>query len=355
MAAKTDKKVKPSINKVERVAHWAFMDHIRKGLTRAGVLKPEEKLIIKDAVDGFFGEGEPTGHLLATDAGCFGNNFGLCRIIAYVPWFDYREGYTVKVFADSEYWQDVLAQLPAAMDTVTNLYGIKFDHHCIKNLFEARLVDNPVMQDFLSRDDDKSGFWTSAANKLWKRPKDLYVGVRFAIVYTQGFRMRHKDTPEQELQLAKEECRTLLKQLAGWKGMRHLIEEQGLKLIKLIESELQESVKANREAAAKIEQLERKANDLVDDTLKIYKKAFERSKKRNSQADAVRAAAIRKEDMYDFTPTEMSQMKDIDTKIEKIRNDIIPYVHEKGLTEGKIADLTCKSAITRYAVDFFID
>lgn len=359
MARRPSKKSKSVIvHKDEKIAHWAFMDHIRRGLLANAKIKPGERLIIKDAVDGFFGEDGPTGHLIATDGGCFGNNFGLSRIIVYSPWFTYKEGFIAKIFADSEYWEDVMVQVPAAMDIVTNLYGIKFDYHCPKNLFEARIVDNPAMKSLLAKDNnEKDNFWTGFASKLWKRPDELYVGIRFAIAYTQDFRIRHKDTPEEELELAKKECRILLKQLAGWKGMRHLIKEQGLQLLKLIETELQENTKLNKAAAAKIEELERNAYDLVNKKHEIYKEVFDQAMMKTDAGGLSRAELAEKEDedIYNFTPSAMSRIQEIEEEITRIRNEIRPQVHEKGLTDGKIADLSCKSAIIRYAIEFFAE
>ncbi|MDP2211596.1 MAG: hypothetical protein Q8J63_07665 [Candidatus Aquicultor sp.] len=356
MATNTGKKSKTSIvHKNERVAHWAFMDHIRQGLIDNGKVKPGEKLIIRDAVDGFFGQGEPTGHLLATDGGCFGNNFGLNRIIAYSPWFTYKEGYVAKIFADSEYWHDIIENVPAAIDVVTDLYGIKFDYHCPKNLFEARLVENPDMGELLSKDNETSGFWTSFAAKLWKRPEEPYVGIRFAMAYTQGFRMRHKETPGEELELAKEECRILLKQLAGWKGMRLLIEEQGLKLLALIDKELRENMAINKAATEAIDALESKANGLVEVKQAIYKVVYDRHKMKTGMDELSRVALADKEDeeVYDFSTTETARIHEIDEAIETIRDEIIPHIHEKSRTEGKMADLNCKNVLTKYALDFF--
>lgn len=356
MATNTGKKSKIStVRKSERVAHWAFMDHIRQGLIDNGKVKPGEKLIIRDAVDGFFGQGEPTGHLLATDGGCFGNNFGLNRIIAYSPWFTYKEGYVAKIFADSEYWNDIIENVPAAIDVVTDLYGIKFDYHCPKNLFEARLVENPDTGELLTKDNEASGFWTSFAAKLWKRPEEPYVGIRFAMAYTQGFRMRHKETAAEELELAKAECRILLKQLAGWKGMRLLIEEQGLKLLALIDKELRENMAINKAATEAIDALESKANGLVDIKQAIYKVVYERHQMKTGMDELSRVALAVKEDeeVYDFSATETARIREIDEAIENIRDEITPHIHEKGRTEGKIADLNCKNVLTKYALDFF--
>ncbi len=357
MVTNAGKKAKVTVRENERIAHWAFLDHIRQGMLESGKLKPGEKLIIRDAIDGFFGEEGPTGHVLATDGGCFGNNFGLNRIIAYAPWFTFEEGFVAKIFADAEYWHDIIEKVPPALDLVTDLYGIKFDYHCMKNLFEARMVDNPAADDFLSKDNDKDTFWNKFAGKLWKRPSEPYIGIRFAIAYSQGFRMRHKDVPEEQLGLAKEECRLLLKQLAGWKGMKLLIDAQGADLLALIEAELLEASKMNKEASSAVSSLEARANALAGEKQELYRRVYEDSKIKTDMVGLSRVKLADKddEDTYDFSPADMAKIQEIDAAIEVIRGEIIPHIHQKSLTDGKIVDLSCKSAITRYALDFFAD
>ena len=337
-----------------RLANWALVDNLRQGLYKSDKVKPGERLLIRDAVDGFFGDGKPTGHLLATDGGCFGNNFGLFRIIAYVPWFEFKEGYVLKIFTDAENWETIVKELPAATDVVNNLYGIKFDFHCIRNIFETRIVDNPSVKDLTSREDKEGGFWASMRGLL-KRPEEPYLGIKFAIIYTQGFRGRHKDKPEEELAMAKEECRILVRQMAGWKGFRLLIEDQGVKLLGAIEAELQKSKQVNSKASKSLEGLENKAAKLLEEKQEIYKEAYEQTKglKGMGREDRVRLTKTDDMDVYKFTPIQKSRLTEIEQEIARIRTDIQPHAHLKGSTESRIVDLNCKAAIIRYAVEFF--